>query len=89
MEAERNADQEDQKEIMEEIMNLTLKEMREEIKSCQAEMRSIFNAWIADMRKDRKETMSCQVMTEACLDRKKLNQEDMESEVERREIPTE
>jgi hypothetical protein len=62
--------------------------MREEIKSGQAEMRSIVNAWIADMKKDRKETMSCQVTTEACLDSKELNPEYMKSEVEHREVPT-
>jgi hypothetical protein len=34
--------------------NVNLKEMRNEIKSGQAEIRSIVNAWIADMKKDRK-----------------------------------
>jgi hypothetical protein len=34
--------------------NENLKEMREEIKSGQAKMRSIVNAWIADLKKDRK-----------------------------------
>jgi hypothetical protein len=33
-------------------MNTNLKQTREEIKSGQAEMRSIVNAWIADMKKD-------------------------------------
>jgi hypothetical protein len=43
--------------------------LREEIKSGQAEMKSTVNtfqekmdAWISNMRDDRKETMSCQVM---------------------------
>jgi hypothetical protein len=71
------------------MTNAKLKEMGEEIKSGQAEMRSIVNAWIADMMKDRKETMSCQVTTAACLDSKEQNPEDMESEVEHREVPTE
>jgi hypothetical protein len=51
-------------------------------------MRSIVNACLADMKDDRKETVSCQV-TAACLDSKELNPEDMESEVEHRDIPTE
>jgi hypothetical protein len=41
------------------------------------------------MKTDRKETMSCQVTTEACLDSKELNTEDVESEVEHREVPKE
>jgi hypothetical protein len=78
--ADRKSDR-DLKEMMEEVMNANLKEMSKEIKSEQAEMRSIVNAWIADMKDDRKETMSCQVTTEACLESKELNPEDMESEV--------
>jgi hypothetical protein len=69
--------------------DVKLKEMSEEIKSGEAEIRSIVNAWIANMRVDRKETVSCQVTTEACLDSKELNSEDMKSEVEHREVPTE
>jgi hypothetical protein len=69
-------------------MNANLKAMREEIKFGRVEMRSIGNAWIEDMKKDQKETMSCQVATAACLDSKELNPEDMESEVELREVPT-
>jgi hypothetical protein len=41
------------------------------------------------MRDDRKETMSCQVMMEACLHSKELKLEGMESQVEHREVPTE
>jgi hypothetical protein len=54
-----------------------LKEMREDIKPCQAEMRSIpvLNEWIAKMKMNRKETMSCQVKTTACLESYELNQE--------------
>jgi hypothetical protein len=63
-------------------MNVNLKEMREEIKSDQAEMRSIVNVWIANMRDDRKKTMSSHVTTVACLDSKELNPEDMKSQVE-------
>jgi hypothetical protein len=44
-------------------MNANLKEMREVIKSGQAEIRSIINAWIADMKMDRNERTVCQVTT--------------------------
>jgi hypothetical protein len=81
MNADRNADQEDLKEMIEEMMNANkakmnryLKKMREEIKSGQVEMRSIVNAWTANLRDDRKDTMSCQVMTAACLDSKEPKQ---------------
>jgi hypothetical protein len=53
--------------------NANLKEMREEIKSGQAGIRSIVNAWIANTKKDQKEIMPCQVTVEACLDSKELN----------------
>jgi uncharacterized protein with gpF-like domain len=68
---------------------VNLKEMREEIKSGQEETMSIINDWIEDMKDDRRETMSCQVTTQAYLDIKEVNPEDMKSEVEYREIPTE
>jgi hypothetical protein len=61
----------------------------EEIKSAQAEMRSIVNVWLADMKDGRKETMSCELMTEACLDNKELNLEDMKPKVEYQETSTE
>jgi hypothetical protein len=53
--------------------DVKLKEMREEIKSGQTEMRSIVNVWIADMKDDRKGIVSCQVKMEARLDSKELN----------------
>jgi hypothetical protein len=49
------------------------------------EMRS----WIANIRDDRKETMSCQVTKKACLESKKPNPEGMEFEMEHREVPME
>jgi hypothetical protein len=77
-------------------MNANQERLREEIKSGQAEMRSTvsaikkkMDAWIANMRDDQIETVSCQVMTEVCLDSKEPNLEDVESEVEYREVPTE
>jgi hypothetical protein len=42
--ADRKANREDLKEMMEEMMNVTLKEMSEEIRSGQAEMRSTISA---------------------------------------------
>jgi DNA anti-recombination protein RmuC len=77
MNANRKANREGLKEMMEEMMNANqakmntyLKEMREEIKSGQAEMRSIVNAWMANMRDDGRETVSCQVTMAVCLDSK-------------------
>jgi hypothetical protein len=67
--------------------DINLKEMRDELKSGQAEMRSTVNAWIAGMKDDRREIMSCQVMMEACLDSKEPNLEDTESKVEHQEVP--
>jgi hypothetical protein len=69
-----------------ERMNASL---REEILSGQAEMRSIVNACIADVKDDLRETMSCQVTTEAFLDSKELNPEDMECELGYQEVPAE
>jgi uncharacterized protein YicC (UPF0701 family) len=63
--ASRNDDPEDLKEIMEKMMTINLMEIREEVKSGQAEMRSTVSACRANTRDDLKETMSSQVMTEA------------------------
>jgi hypothetical protein len=52
-----------------------------EIKSGQAEMRSIVNAWLTDMRISRKETMACQEMTQARLECKEPASVDMTPEV--------
>jgi hypothetical protein len=71
------------------MMDVNLKEMREEIPSGQAEMRSIVNAWIVDMKADRRQTMSCHVTTAVCLDSNELNPEDVEIKVQHREVPTE
>jgi hypothetical protein len=50
--SERKVDREDLKEMMGEILNINLKEMREEIKYGQMEIRSIINARVADMMDD-------------------------------------
>jgi hypothetical protein len=99
MDANRINDHEEMKDLLARLeakieasqakTNANLKEMREEVKSGQAEMRSILNAWIAGMKKDQKETMSCQVTMVVCLDSKELNPEDMKFEVEHREVPME
>jgi hypothetical protein len=96
MNANRKVNRESLKEMMEEMMNANqaktnadLKDMREEIKSGKAEMGSVVNAWIADMKKDRRETMSCQVTTAACLDSVELNTAEMKSESEHREVSKE
>jgi hypothetical protein len=99
MDANRKDDQDEMKDMLERLegkieanqamTDIKLKEMSENIKSGQAEMRSIANAWIAKMRDDQKEKMSCQVTMEVCLDSKELNPEDMKSKVEHREVPTE
>jgi sulfopyruvate decarboxylase TPP-binding subunit len=79
--AEIKSGQEHMKEMIEANQAKTDRQLKE--------MRSIVNAWIADMRGSRKETMPCQVMMGACLHSEELNLEDMESEVECREVPTE
>jgi hypothetical protein len=47
-----------------ERMDTILKKMKEEFKSGQAEMRSIFGAWLMDLKDGRKETTACQEATE-------------------------
>jgi hypothetical protein len=74
MDANTKSSQEDLLEKMDAMMDANRNAFREEM--------AIFGA-------DGKETMSCQVKKEACLDSKGLNPEDMESEAEHREIPTE
>jgi hypothetical protein len=56
-------------------MDVNLKEMKEEIKSGQADMKSTGNvfqekmeALIANRRDDRKDIVSCHEKTEACLE---------------------
>jgi hypothetical protein len=70
---------------MEAKTDINLKEMRSTVDAIEEKM----DAWIADRKDDQKETMSCQLTAEVCLDSKEPNLEDMESEVERQEVPTE
>jgi hypothetical protein len=41
-----------------------LKDLKEDIKSSQADVRSILNAWITDIKDARKRTTACQEVTE-------------------------
>jgi hypothetical protein len=47
------------------------------------------DAWLAEMKYEQKDIMACQITTEACLESKEPNPDNMESEVEHREIPME
>jgi hypothetical protein len=67
-----------------------------QIDANQAEMKSTvsilvgkMDAWRAEIKDEQKEMMACQVTLEACLDSKEPNLEDMESEVDRPEVPME
>jgi hypothetical protein len=69
-----------------EEMNANTKAMREDIKSGQAEMRSIVGAieekmdvWVAHRRDDQKGRMSCQEMMEALLECEELTSADMKA----------
>jgi hypothetical protein len=79
-----------------ERMDINLKEMREDIKSGQAEMRSIVVAFqekidtcIASRRDDQKETVSFQETTEAHLECEEQTSVTMESEQEHQVAPKE
>jgi hypothetical protein len=63
-------------------MDVNLNEIREEIKSGQAEMRSIVTAWMADTKNGRKETMACQGKMEVCLECEEPTSVTMKSEAE-------
>jgi hypothetical protein len=60
-----------------------------EIKSGQAEMRSIVNAWLSDMKNIRKETMACLEKTEARLEVEEPTSMEMKPEVADEEVPLE
>jgi hypothetical protein len=53
------------------------------------DIRSIVNAWIADMKDGRKETMACQEKTKAQLECEEPTSVDMEPEAEHQEVPKE
>jgi hypothetical protein len=111
MNANKKADQEDLRAKLEakmdanqkktddsqQRMDVNLKEIREDIKSGQAEMRSIveaieekMDAWIADIKNDGKETMACQDAMEATLKKVEQNPGEKEAVVEWwQEIPNE
>jgi hypothetical protein len=51
------------REVLKGIMDANTKSMREDIKSSQAEMRSIVDAWITDIKDSQKKTITCQDVT--------------------------
>jgi hypothetical protein len=80
-----------------------LKAMQKGLETQMTEIMADQNAWLMEMKKGRRElmacqetteanpetTMSCLETTEACRSSKDLSPEEMESEVERRKVPTE
>jgi hypothetical protein len=63
---------------------------REEMNAKMDATKENMDVWIAEMRDGRKkEMMTCQEMTETCLDSKEPNPEDMQSGVEHWEVPKE
>jgi hypothetical protein len=61
-----------------------------EIKSGQAELRSIFTVWLTDIKNDRKGTKSCQEKMEARLEEEEPASVDMAPEVaQEQEVPLE
>jgi hypothetical protein len=81
------------KTIMAEIQakaDVNLKEMRKEIKSGQAGLRSMLNAWLTDIKNDRKETMAFLEKTKARLEVEEPASEDRTPEVAHdEEVPKE
>jgi hypothetical protein len=77
-------------------MDVNLKEMREEVKSGQAEMKFTVNAFqekmdasIANRKGDREETTACQVAMETSPRKMEPNSGEQEAVVERQKIPNE
>jgi hypothetical protein len=62
---------------------------QEEIKSTVNTFQEKMEAWIAEMKDERKETVACQVTTEARLECKEPASEGIKSEVEHEEVPKE
>jgi hypothetical protein len=58
-----------------------LKEMREEIKSDQAEMRSTLDEWLTDLKDGRKETTACNEATETKTDPALMQSTDEHQEI--------
>jgi hypothetical protein len=83
----------DRDEIKQEIrscqehMDVKLKEMREEIKYGQAEMRSIVDAWMTNVNDARRKTTACQETTKANTEKTEPDPGMMQSIKEHQEIP--
>jgi hypothetical protein len=91
MDADRKDDREEMKgdllARLEAKMDLKLKETSKEIKSGEAQMRAIVNAWIADMMENRKERTAFQEATDANPKKMEPNPVEKEAVVEQQEIP--
>jgi hypothetical protein len=77
-----------------EEMKTQVTSLASQINAKQEEMKSIVNdfkekmeASIAEMKDEQKETMACQEMTEAFVDSKEPNPEEMQSRAEHRGVP--
>jgi hypothetical protein len=75
---ERKADREQ--------MDAKLKDLKEDIKSSQAEMRYIVDTWITDIKDARKKTTACQKVTGVNSEKMEPNPEEKEAIVEWQEI---
>jgi hypothetical protein len=78
MMANRHADREQ--------IDAKLKDLKEDTKSSQAEMRSILDAWITDIKDAQKKTTACQEMTGANPEKMETNPEEKGAIVERQVI---
>jgi hypothetical protein len=94
--ANRKADQEKadtnrqaDRELLKGIMDANVKSMREDIRCGQAEMRSILDAWITDIKDARIKTTACQEVTGANPEKIEPNPGKMQSAEEHQEIPKE
>jgi hypothetical protein len=66
-----------------------LKDLREDIKSSQAEMRAILDAWITDIKDTRKKTTACQDVTGPNPEKMEPNLGEKEAVMEQQEISKE
>jgi hypothetical protein len=74
------------REVLKGIIDANKKFMRKDIKSSQAEMRSILDTWITDKRDARKKTTACQEVTGANPEKIEPNSGEEEALVKQQEI---
>jgi hypothetical protein len=84
-----DADRQAEQELLIGIMDANAKSMREDIKCGQAEMRSILDAWIANIKVARKKTTACQEVMGANPEKFEHDPGKMQSMEEHQEIPKE